>query len=362
MPERNRLQRLLRLLGHLQSGRVYNSAQLADAVDVSRRTVFRDLRLLEHSGVPVVFDDERQGYLVRSQVLLPTADFTLEETLSLLVLCHELGDSSQGIPFYRPAWSAAMKLLSNLPHRLRVSATKVSESISLRLEPHNPLKVSASAFDLLSHALAQRKQVRVLYESLDEQKQISTVISPYHLLFSRRSWYVIGRSSLHRQVRTFNVARVQKAEVLEHAYRIPKRFSLDRYLGNAWHLIREPRERHKIVVRFQRQVAQNVAEVRWHRTQKLVWNKDGSLDFHVTVDGLREIVWWILGYGSQAEVLKPAKLRDMIRRHVLALHQVYDGHAPQDLAQGPRAERKGAERKGPHFLKVRKATKRARKR
>jgi proteasome accessory factor B len=338
----DRLHRLLRLLELLQSGRVYNSLQLSEAIGVSRRTVFRDLRLLENAGLPVMFDDQRQGHLIRAQVLLPTGKFTLEETLSLLVLCHELGNSGQGIPFYRAAQSAAMKLMSNLPQRLRESTLKSAESISVRLDPHNPMPASKTVFETLSQALADRRQVRISYESLDEQKTISTLLSPYRLLFSRRSWFAIGRSSLHRQVRTFNVGRVLKAEVLDSSYRIPERFNLDRYLGNAWHLMREPRARHTVVVRFQPLVARNVSEVQWHKTQQLLWRKDGSLEFRATVDGLREIVWWILGYGSHAEVLKPAKLREMVRQHISALHQNYNGRSTSSKTDAKR----------PHYLEA----------
>ncbi len=366
MPVDDRLQRLLRVVELLQSGRVYNSLQIAESLGVSRRTIFRDLRLLERAGIPVVFDEERQGHVIRSPVLLPTAEFSLDETLSLLVLCHELGNSDQGIPFHRAARTAALKLLSNLPRQLRESTVKSAQSISVRLDPRSPLDGAKSNFDLFNQALQSRRQVRVEYESFDEKQQIRTVLSPYRILFSRRSWYVIGRSSLHRQVRTFNIGRVLKAETLDSTYRIPQRFNLDRYLGDAWHLIREPRERHKVVIRFQPLVARNVAEVRWHATQKLVWREDGTLDFHVQVEGLREIQWWILGYGSQAEVIQPAKLREMVGRHVESLNRLYlqpTSSPPLPKQKRPKAstQPKTPAQKGPHFLPRGKNNKRSRK-
>ena len=89
-------------------------------------------------------------------------------------------------------------------------------------------------------------------------------------------------------------------------FEIPRGFSLERYLGNAWHLIPEPGPDHDVLIRFSPMVARNVAEVAWHKTQQLTWNDDRSLDFQVRVSGLNEISWWILGYGDQAEVRKPA--------------------------------------------------------
>jgi predicted DNA-binding transcriptional regulator YafY len=74
-------------------------------------------------------------------------------------------------------------------------------------------------------------------------------------------------------------------------------------------------------------VARNVAEVIWHKTQKLVHRDDGSLDFQVRVSGLNEISWWILGYGDQAEVIKPARLRQLIAKRVARVVDIYNGRA-----------------------------------
>jgi proteasome accessory factor B len=69
---------------------------------------------------------------------------------------------------------------------------------------------------------------------------------------------------------------------------------------------------HRVHLHFRRKVAGNVAEVQWHPSQKVRWNDDGSIEFHVRVDGLGEITWWILGYGDEVEVVAPVELRRRI--------------------------------------------------
>jgi proteasome accessory factor B len=325
----DRLQRLLRLLELLQSGRSLNSAQLAELCGVSRRTVFRDIEALRESGIAVNFDEKRQAYTMPSSMMLPAANFTLQETLSLLLLSYELGDERKGIPFQAAARTAALKLLSSLPRQMRERLSERTEAISVRLDPHSDPKEAAPIFQMLTQAIAERRPLRIRYKSLTEWSDITTALSPYRILFSRRSWYVIGRSSVHRSVKTFNVGRIKCAEPIGGQFRIPQRFSLDRYLGNAWHLIRD-KGRYRVVVRFEKQVASNVAEVNWHKTQSLRWNDDGTLDFRATVDGLGEIVWWILGYGRQAEVLHPPELRGMIAEHITALAEIYGLRPRQD--------------------------------
>jgi proteasome accessory factor B len=63
---------------------------------------------------------------------------------------------------------------------------------------------------------------------------------------------------------------------------------------------------------FLPKVAQNVAEVRWHSTQQVTFNDDGSATIEFRVDGLGEITWWILGYGDQVQVLAPRALRKRV--------------------------------------------------
>lgn len=237
-------------------------------------------------------------------------------------MAQELGQRP-GLPFYEPARRAALKLESSLPTRLRDHLRDVRPAVAIQLAPVNPLADSQPYFDQILDCLSRKQAMRIRYDSLTEWKVISTKLSPYQLLFSRRSWYVIGRSSLHRAVRTFNVGRIRTLEVLADRYVIPRGFSLQKYLRNAWHLIPEKGPDQDVVIRFQPMVAQNVAEVNWHRTQQVHWHADGTIDFHARVSGLNEITWWVLGYGDQAEALEPPELRRRIAHHARRLVDRY---------------------------------------
>lgn len=238
------------------------------------------------------------------------------------MLCHELGDR-RAVAFHEPARRAALKLESSLPARLRDQLRDLTGAITIRLPPTNVLEGHQEAYQQLVDAIAHKRSVRIEYDSLTEWDDICTKLSPYRVLFSRRSWYVIGRSSIHRQIRTFNLSRIRSIETLEDKFSIPRGFSIERYLRNAWHMIAAGRDR-KVVVRFSKMVAQNVAEVTWHKTQETTSNEDGTLDFTVTVSGLGEISWWILGYGDQAEVLEPAELRKTVAERARKMVELYD--------------------------------------
>ena len=172
-----------------------------------------------------------------------------------------------------------MKLESSLPARLREQLRNVTAALHIHPPPDNPLTGRKPVYEQLLDAIANRRNVRIRYDSLKEEKEIVTRLSPYRLFFSRRSWYVVGRSSLHRAKRTFNLGRILQIEPLDDHFQIPRGFSIERYLGNAWHMIPEKGRDREVVVRFSKLVAQNVAEVNWHKTQRLVFRDDGSARF-----------------------------------------------------------------------------------
>jgi proteasome accessory factor B len=135
---------------------------------------------------------------------------------------------------------------------------------------------------------------------------------------------------LHNEIRTFNLSRIQQLQTLVDRFVVPRDFRLEKYLGNAWEMIPEPGRDKKVVIRFKPMVARNVAEVVWHRTQETRFLPDGSLEFRVRVSGLKEISWWILGYGDQAEVLKPQRLRKIVAGRAMNMAAIYNGKA-EDL-------------------------------
>ncbi len=274
--------------------------------------------------MPLEFDHKTQRFLMPGAPYLPPTEFTAEETLSLLVLAAEMG-RNDNLPFYNAAYTAALKLEANLPAPLRQELGQLTRAIKIRLPQIGRLEDKADVYQSLVKAIKTRRVVRIEYNSYTEWEQISTKLRPYHLLFSRRSWYVIGRSSLHREVRMFNVTRIASLKQLAERYAIPRNFDLDQYLGNAWHLIPGAGRDSHVVVRFQPLVAGNVAEVIWHKSQRTKLLPDGSLEFRATVSGLNEIAWWILGYGDQAEVLQPARLRRIIAQRAQKMAAMYNG-------------------------------------
>jgi len=161
----------------------------------------------------------------------------------------------------------------------------------------------------LARAVVERLRCRMTYKSLYDGETIDVTVRPLRLTFIERAWYVIAHSELHNERRTFKLVRIESLTVTDETFDSPAEPVGEEPFGEAWRMIPEG-TLWDVHLHFEPKVAANVAEVRWHRSQRVEWNDDGSIDYHVRVDGLGEITWWLLGYGDQVTVIDPPQLRE----------------------------------------------------
>jgi predicted DNA-binding transcriptional regulator YafY len=272
--------------------------------------------------VPVEFDTRAKGYSIPSGAFGPPSDLTAEEALSIWALTNSVG-SQPKLPFFEPAQTATKKLAQKLPPSERRKFRRATKAVSFL-----PLKLSELAaktpfYQLIIDAIEKQRSLQIDYSSLTEWETIETTVNPYRLLFCEHSWYIVGHSSMHKEIRTFNVARIQSLTVLRKRFSNPKTFSIEKRIGDAWTMIPERGPNSHVVVRFAPMVAKNVEQVKWHKSQRTTFMPDGSLIFQVTVSGLGEVAWWILRYGDQAEALRPLKLRRIIAQRARKMATMY---------------------------------------
>ena len=100
--------------------------------------------------------------------------------------------------------------------------------------------------------------------------------------------------------------------------------------AGAWSMMPEGRL-YNVKLRFLPDVAYTVAQTQWHSTQKVTFENDGSAIIEFRVDGLNEIIWWILSYGDQVQVLAPGILRQRILEKAKNTIQKNEGVLPPGL-------------------------------
>jgi predicted DNA-binding transcriptional regulator YafY len=133
---------------------------------------------------------------------------------------------------------------------------------------------------------------------------------------------VVGHHGLHDEIRTFKLNRFADMQATTQKYEIPKSFTLAKYLGNAWRMIRGAK-RHDVELIFDPTFAETISDTSWHPTQEFDNLPDGSLRFTCTVDGLDEIVWWVLSMGSHCKVIQPPELAERVQLEARKMQTLY---------------------------------------
>ena len=304
-----RVARLIRFIELLGDTEGLSADEIAERLAVSRRTVFRDLKLLQQAGVDLT-SKSGQGYRLSEKPIKTTLDIGPIEALGLLLL-GKLADAMPAQPLFAQATQAVHKIITHLPEEASEVYSDLMNGITIAPGGVDFSYNDDKHFRTLQYCIEERIICKLSYQGVDEKQKVITRIRPLHLHFYKRTCYLLAYSQQHQQVRMFKLARVLEITHNNENFS-PIHFSMEEFLDDAWGIIPGSRK-YKIVIEFSPRVATNVSEVRWHRTQQVSFTPDGSCVLRFTVSGIDEIKWWILGYGDQAIVRAPHELRDAVR-------------------------------------------------
>lgn len=324
-PARGRLRRPVRLIDMvvLLKGRRPRSVQeIAEKLDVSPRTVFRDLADLQTSHNIPIYHDE-QGYrLLDSGRTRPLAMSADERAVLRLALDHP---TLRRQPHLR-------RHLDRLEAKIDAVTSDVEETPeALRLAPVDRSGPAAKkALEPLERAVAGRREIEILYASLSGGTRRWRGLDPYQVFERDGAWYVAGRCHLHDEPRTFRLDRIEDLRPTGLAFDPPPRFDLDRYLAEAWSVLRG-RERWEIVLRFDPELAPLIAAGRQHEGETVERRDDGTIEYRVTLSHLDEIARWVVGFGGRCRVVAPAELRERV---VMLARGVVEGEGLDSESSG----------------------------
>lgn len=325
MSDCSKIDSLLRLILLLQQDRAGNAAALADTLGVTRRTVHRYLETLRDIGVPWYFDEEASRYRVGREFFLPPIHLDPAEALALLSLAEQIGGREQ-VPLTRPALLAAEKIRSRLGESVARDVGEATRHTDISLAAGSDADAAqiGDVYQDIASAIRNLRKLRCLYDSAGKSTDESDwfTFRPYRLWFEQRAWYALGHHETHDEVRCLKLNRFAGLERTNEPYAIPDDFAIDSYRGNAWRMIRDGRE-YEVVIHFDARMADTVSDTRWHATQEIDYHDDGSITFHCVVDGLDEIVYWVLSYGQSAKVIEPPELAGRIAAMAKATAELY---------------------------------------
>lgn len=314
----DRLARVLRVLELVQSRGRWTTKAIAEEIECSERTVYRDLDVLRFAGIPYYREGDQQFVRVRPDFKFPVITLTDDEVLGLSLAT--IIAKSPGLDVTAGAAPTTRKLAAvskEETQELIEDAMRLVSVFDLKLADHSRHHEAIRTVQL---ALLQGKQISGVYESPYEPAPVRLKLHAYRLCLIKNAWYVIGNSDGEVAPRTYRIARFKALRMIDESAVIPEDFDLREYFGNAWAVYRGGTT-YDIELRFTADAANIVTETVWHQSQRFARHKDGSTTLNFRVDGLEEIVNWVMSWTGRVEVVQPPELRDLVIKQLKsALH------------------------------------------
>ncbi|MCP4547592.1 MAG: YafY family transcriptional regulator [bacterium] len=219
-----RADRLFQIIQILRLRRITTAAHLARELDVSERTIYRDVRDLILSGVPIE-GEAGLGYALRRGFDLPPLMFTGEEIEALVLGARTVGEWSD--PELKSAANNALRKIETiLPDHLR----KRLKSSALFSHNFIPSTEVARTLPVLRTAVRKHRKIRYGYQRLDGESSTRTV-RPLCLTFFGKDWLLTAWCELRRDYRNFRIDRIVDLHMLEEVFEEGPGCSLQEFMA-----------------------------------------------------------------------------------------------------------------------------------
>jgi predicted DNA-binding transcriptional regulator YafY len=315
--------RLLSILMLLQSRGRMSAQALAQTLEVSVRTIYRDIDSLSAAGVPVWGDPGPQGgYQLRDGWRTQLTGLTAGEARALLM--GGLPGPAAQLGLGHAAASAHLKLLAALPADWQQESQRVGARF--HLDPLDWFRDEAPADHLrtVAEALWADRRLTMRYESWTQVTERE--VDPLGLVLKAGAWYLVARQG--RELRTFRVAAIQRAEASDTVFQRPRQFDLAAHWREATQRFEEGIYRDIATLRVSpaglRRLRGFSPIVALAADRSLGDpDRDGWRTVTVPIEAVDHAAREMLRLGAEAEVLEPAALRERLRTIAARMAALY---------------------------------------
>ncbi|MGA4719724.1 helix-turn-helix transcriptional regulator [Fictibacillus nanhaiensis] len=317
-----RADRLISILLLLQNHGKMTTKALANELEVTERTIHRDMEALSVAGIPVLAERGKHGgwrlvdqYRTRLTGLKDSELKTLFLSPSFQLL-SDLG--------YTKDWKEArQKLLAALPNTLQSQADNLWNRIHIDIEPWKQSSQETTALSLLQQAIWEERKIRIAYEKANKESS-DRIVDPLGLVAKGRTWYLVAVSN--QEIKNFRVSRIKSVELLNETFIRPPHFQLADY----WTESKQSFVRNLPVFEVEVEASPSIMERlsfsgRFAQVvSKGSPNENGWIPVKLTFDTEQEAASYIIGFGDQMKIISPSSLIESVKaigESVLSLYK-----------------------------------------
>ena len=311
----NRIDRLHAILTHLQSKKRVTAQEVADRFNISLRTVYRDVKALEESGVPVI-GEAGSGYTIMEGYRLPPVMFSQEEAAALLLgskLAEHLADAS-----VKKHFNAAL-------YKIKAVLRAIDKEHVDQLDDHIAVISRMPSVDSdgrylvdLQKSLGDKKVIYIRYQS-GEEAVTERKVEPIGLCYYGQAWHLIGWCKLRNNYRDFRVSRIQQLQITDEVFEADSHPSLQDYLQ----AMISSSDLQEVVLRFEKKAARYIGNQKYYYGYVREEDEGEYLRMHYVTSHLNWFGRWLLMYTHHVTIESPEALSTVMKELTEEIRQHY---------------------------------------
>lgn len=303
----NHIERLNAILIHLQSKRIVKASEIADRFGISLRTVYRDIRALEASGVPIGAD-AGVGYFLMENYKLPPVMFTKEEASALLFgekLIEKMSDDQMKAEFC----SALMKIKAILNPEEKDRLEKLHNHISVLNFTTSPGNFNRLFLSEIQQALVSKQVLEIDYQAGYGAPATKRLVEPIGLCNYSRRWHLFAWCQLRSEYRDFRLDRILNLRLSQQTFKGKKHISMDEFISRMD--VVSDKANISLVMKTERIKLIDESKY-WYGFVDAEKIDDETCRLRFANNELRGFAMWIISSGSYAKVEEPESLKEIL--------------------------------------------------
>jgi len=314
----NRIDRLSAILIHLQSKKIVTAGEIAERFDISKRTVYRDIRALEEAGIPIG-SEIGVGYFIVDSYHLPPVGFSKEEASALLI-ANKLTEKLTDKTLQENLNSALYKIRSILNNTEKEFIENIDQHIEVfSSSPIQKSNIPEKIMDTILKGIDKKKALEITYKSISKAESTCRIVEPVGICHYSFNWHLIAFCKLRNDYRDFRIDRIERISLSNDDFIKDNKPSIRDYFNS----ITSNSEVFLVRLSFNKSILSEINQAKYYFG--FIEEKDlgDKIEMSFLSNSEDYIGKWILTLFNDVKIIEPESLRLAVSNFVKKLQEKY---------------------------------------
>lgn len=308
-----KIERMNAIIYALNENGKLTAKEIAELLEVSVRTIYRDIAGLSQMKIPIItYEGNQGGYEIDHHYFVPSIKLS-EEEITILIMLLMLGKEMKVPELYKHFEMLKLKLLNAVEKDGSKKLTNFLDKFKVYINKINPGEYVEHVLEIIIRSLEDEKKVKLFYYTPLKDTLTEREVSPYKFVFEDGGWYLTGYCHLRKEKRIFRLDRIKSIELLESKCEFPMDFV---FPGNEITLMQY------YYLQIDKRFYELIKHDFYMENHRII-NASNPLEIEIYTDSEASILELALKNPKFIRVIGPQRICDQLRSMVKDLGELY---------------------------------------